>query len=104
MPILKKNLKNLKLISNYQIIEKNIYDENIFLNFNEKFNIIFLDPPYKDKNFNYVLELIYNQDILEKNGVIIVHRHKNDPIDLSKNFKLVEEKKYGISKIFFLNI
>jgi len=104
LSILKKNLENLKLFEKYKILEKDIYNLNTLSELNKKFEVIFLDPPYKDKNFNYVLELIYNQDILEKNGVIIVHRHKNDPIDLSKNFKLVEEKKYGISKIFFLNI
>ncbi len=31
LPILKKNLLNLKSISNYRIIEKNIYDDNFFL-------------------------------------------------------------------------
>jgi len=104
LSILKKNIENLNLGKRCKIVEKDILKDLNFNIFKKKFNIIFLDPPYKDKNFNYVLELIYNQDILEKNGVIIVHRHKNDPIDLSKNFKLVEEKKYGISKIFFLNI
>ena len=104
LPVLKKNLDSLKNVTNYKIIEQDIYKNFNFLNLKKKFNIIFLDPPYKDKNFNYVLELIFEQDILEKNGVIIVHRHKNDPINLSKNFKIVEEKKYGISKIFFLNI
>ena len=41
LPILKKNLSNLKSIHNYEIIEKDIYKENIFLNLNKKFEIIF---------------------------------------------------------------
>ncbi len=50
LPILKKNLFGLKSINNFEIIEKDIYNEDIFKNFNQIFDIIFLDPPYKDKN------------------------------------------------------
>ena len=40
--------------------------------------------------------------LIDKNGIIIVHRHKNEQDLIPKNFKIVEEKQYGISKIFFL--
>ena len=53
--VLKKNLTNLKSISNYQIIENDIYDEQVYSNLNNKFDIIFLDPPYKDKNYVSIL-------------------------------------------------
>ena len=104
LPILKKNLKELKSLNNYKIIEKNIYDENIFSVINQKFDLIFLDPPYKDKNFVNILVDIKNKKILNKNGVIIVHRHKNEKDVLPFNFKIIEEKKYGISKILFITI
>ena len=41
LPILKKNLLSLKSIKNYTIIEKDIYNNKIFSNLDEKFNIIF---------------------------------------------------------------
>ncbi len=104
LPILKKNLENLKSITNYRIIEKNIYDENIFSTINCKFDIIFLDPPYKDKNFINILSNIENKKILVKHGVIIVHRHKNEKDIFPSNFKIIDEKKYGISKILFINV
>ena len=104
LPMLKKNLGELKSLNNYKIIEKNIYDENIFSVINQKFDLIFLDPPYKDKNFVNILVKIKNKKILNKNGVIIVHRHKNEKDVLPFNFKIIEEKKYGISKILFITI
>ena len=104
LPMLKKNLGELKSLNNYKIIEKNIYDENIFSVINKKFDLIFLDPPYKDKNFVNILVKIKNKKILNKNGVIIVHRHKNEKDVLPFNFKIIEEKKYGISKILFITI
>ena len=102
LPILKKNLKNLQSIENYLIIEKDIYNSDIFLKLEDKFDIIFLDPPYRNKNLDKVLIDIDEQKILKKNGIIIVHRHKNEPDSLPKNFEIIDEKKYGISKIIFL--
>ena len=103
LPVLKKNLLNLKLINNFEIIEKNIYKSDIFLKLDKKFNIIFLDPPFKDKNLENILLEIKEKKILEENGVIILHKHKKDQDILTKSFKIIEEKKYGISKITFLS-
>ena len=103
LPILKKNLTSLKSINNYEIIEEDIYDENIFLCLKNKFDIIFLDPPYKDSKIHSLLNNIKNKKILNKTGIIIIHRHKNEEDTFPQNFKIIEEKKYGISKIFFLS-
>ena len=102
LPILKKNLKSLKGLSNFEIVENDIYSQNAFLNLGNKFNIIFLDPPYKDKNLETLLSKIKNLNIIDKDGIIILHRHKNDKILLPDNFKIIEERGYGISKILFL--
>ena len=45
-----KNLQNLKLIENFEIIEKDIYEINFFKNLSIRFDVIFMDPPYKDKD------------------------------------------------------
>ena len=102
LPILKKNLSNLKSIHNYNIIEKDIYNENIFLNLNKKFDIIFLDPPYKHKNLEDLFNKIKDSNILNTEGIIILHRHKNEKDNILSKFNIIEEKNYGISKIIFL--
>ena len=68
----------------------------------EKFDIIFLDPPFKDKNLNSLLAKLEDNKLLNENGTIILHRHKSDNENFSKSFKIIEEKNYGISKISFL--
>ena len=103
LPILKKNLSSLKSAGNYEILEKNIYEEQTFSKLTDKFDIIFLDPPFKDRNISMILDLIKNENILNKNGIIIIHRHKNEDDIFSKNFNIIEEKKYGVSKIFFMS-
>ena len=104
LPILKKNLYSLKLKEKYQIIEKNIYDDKTLSQFQNKFDIIFLDPPYKDNNFNKILIKITDKNLLKKNGIIIIHRQKKEKNNFMENYKIIDEKKYGISKIIFLTL
>ena len=104
LPILKKNLANLKSASNYLVIEKNVFN---YLNLNEfkkQFDIIFLDPPYKEKELNELLLFFINKKILKQDGIIIIHRHKKQIDRLPDQVNILEEKKYGISKILFCNI
>ena len=103
IPILKKNLFDLKTINNFEIIEKDIFKENFIFGENNKFDIIFLDPPYKNKDLSIIFEKILNEKILNNNGFIILHRHKKEKDVFPSNFRIVEEKKYGISKIIFLS-
>ncbi len=104
LPILKKNLQNLKSNEDYEIIERDIYNINFFKSLDRGFDVIFMDPPYKDKNLNLLLNNIKNEKILNKNGILVVHRHKNEKDIIPKKFKVIEEKKYGLSKIIFLSI
>ena len=103
IPLLKKNLLGLKTIQNYEIIEKDIYNENIFLELNNEFDIIFLDPPYKDKNLSTILKNIIANKNLAENGIIVIHRHKKEDDLLPNNLKIIEMKIYGLSKITFLS-
>ena len=103
LSILKKNLQSLKLIENYEIIEKNIYEINFFKSLNKKFDVIFIDPPYKDKNLNLLLDNVKNEDVLTENGILVIHRHKDEKDLIPDKFKVIEEKKYGLSKIIFLS-
>ena len=100
--ILKKNIDKLNVkkktkIFNYDIFELIENKDKI----NLKFNLIFCDPPYKDKNIQKLITLIYNRDLLKKNGIIILHRNKSTIEKLPDNFKLIDERQYGISKIIF---
>ena len=102
LPLLKKNLLSLSFNKNYKIIEKNIYTDDVFKNLNCKFDIIFLDPPFKDDNLKNLLIKIRDFKLLKNGGIIILHRHKKEDCYYPQNFKLVEEKIYGISRIRFL--
>ena len=101
LPILKKNLSNLKSEINYEIIESDILNKFEFKILKLSYDLIFLDPPYKEKALENILNKIFENKILKDNGIIIIHRHKKEIDTFPKNFHLVDEKKYGISKIIF---
>tara|TARA_B100000131_G_C17965293_1_gene552100 strand:+ start:204 stop:767 length:564 start_codon:yes stop_codon:yes gene_type:complete len=101
LPILKKNLDNLKSVKNYSIIEKNILNNFNYKSLKKKFDIIFLDPPYKEKELEKILISLAEEQILTDEGIFIIHRHKKQKDNFPKSIKILEEKKYGISKILF---
>ena len=85
------------------IIERDIFSQLNFETFRVKFDIIFLDPPYKKKEISLLLLKIRESNILDKNGIIIIHRQKKEDDDLPNDFRILEEKTYGISRVFFGN-
>jgi len=104
LDILKKNLINLKSQNNYSVLKKNIINELDFTMLNQNFSIIFLDPPYKEKKLDLLLNKIINNKILTDNGIIIIHRHKKTIDQFPSKLKVIEQKNYGISKIIFLSV
>ena len=101
LPILKKNILNLGYQDNTLVVEKNILNQLNFKNFDGKFDIIFMDPPYKEKGLNKLIIDINEAKIIKENGIIIIHRHKKEEDEFLKKFKIIEEKTYGISRVFF---
>ena len=121
---LSRGSKNVYFFENYveaiQVLEKNL---NFFKNskkfkifkfdcfeffesnkeINKKFDIIFLDPPYKELRINKLIEKIIQKKILKNDGLIIIHRHKKDKLEISKKLKVLDVRNYGISKVYFLN-
>ena len=103
LSVLKKNINNLNQQNQTKVIEKDIFSENTLKLLNDKFDIIFMDPPYKEKKLSYLLNAITELKLLNTGGIIIIHRHKKEEDDLPEEFNLILEKNYGISKIIFGN-
>ena len=102
--ILKKNIENIDLNKKCDVLEKDIMKDFNFKELNKSFDIIYLDPPFKEKNINLLIMKINKSNILKTNGIIILHRHKDENDQFIDEFNIVEEKQYGISKIIFLSL
>ena len=104
LKVLKKNIFSIKEEDKCNIINENCFDyiKNL-KDFDQKFNIIFIDPPYKEKKINDLIEMILEKRMLHKKGIIIIHRHKKDNINITQNLKILDQRFYGISKIIIGN-
>ena len=100
--ILEKNIEKLKIKKKTKIFFNDVFNiiekQKILLS---KFDLIFCDPPFADKNMGKLIELIFNKNLLKENGVIVLHRNKATKEKLPNNFKILDERVYGISKILF---
>jgi 16S rRNA (guanine966-N2)-methyltransferase len=101
IPILKKNILAIDCLVKSTIIEKDIFKQLDFKALKPKFDIVFMDPPYKQKFLSDLLKKIFEADIMNKGGIIIIHRHKNETDEFIEEFNILEKRNYGISKIIF---
>jgi len=101
LKILKKNIVHLGCVNQTKVIDLDIFNKNAFHSLNNQFEIIFLDPPYKEKKLTDLLKAIMELKLLKKNGIIIIHRHKKEKDNFPIEFNILLEKYYGISKIIF---
>ncbi len=101
LSILKKNIKALNLTSKTKLISEDIKNYLKKLNSEEKFDLIFLDPPFKDTSYIEIIKLMKEKKIFNEENKIIIHRERKCEENLNKIFKIDLEKNYGRSKIIF---
>lgn len=88
--IINKNIEGIK--EEIHVI-KSDYEEALNNLKNTKFDIIFLDPPYKLNLINNCLDKIYKYDMLNEDGIIVCE-YESENVN-SDNFNLIKTKKYG---------
>jgi len=101
LEVLQKNIRNLKCEDKCTILSGSCFD--LDKHFKKYVNIIFLDPPFKEKDINKILNPILENKILNKNGIIIIHRNKKIIDNFTTKLNISEVRNYGLSKIIFGN-
>jgi len=62
----------------------------------KRFDIIFIDPPYRVDMAKKILQTLEGYDILSPHGLIVVQHFKSELLPKeSLNFSLIKEAKYG---------
>lgn len=94
--IARKNALKLKCTDLCMFSNKDYKD---FLNnINTKFDIIFLDPPYKMNNVDDILSLISDNDLLNDKGIISFEMEKSTNPS-SKYYTILKDRSYGIKRV-----
>ena len=93
--VIKKNIKIIG-IENIEVLNMDYKKSLSYFDQNKiKFNLIFLDPPYKTDYIEKSLLLIDKYDLIEKDGIIVCESDNLDKIIYSNNYTKLKEKKYG---------
>lgn len=102
--VINENLKNTGLIDKAKVFCINAVTaiEKLAKN-NQKFDIIFMDPPYKKGLYLPVFEKLKIFNILNENAKIILETNKEDDAEdiIKLGFTLYREKKYKSNKHLF---
>lgn len=97
--VLKENYQNIGLKPNL-IIGDSL---KILPKLAEKFDVIYIDPPYFSGIYEKSLKNIKENSILKTNGIVILE-HVTDIDWTESGFKLLKQKKYSNKSITFLSI
>ncbi len=103
--IINKNLEKTKLKSKSIVINKDYLKVLEELS-NEKFDLIFLDPPYKTDYAIESLKIITSKKMLEENGIIVLETDRQEEIlkNIENiNINIADIRKYGRVSLIFLN-
>ena len=104
--IINKNLEDTRLQNKAKVINKDYLNTIKQLhNESKKFNIVFLDPPYKTNYAIKSIEQILKYNLLDNDGIIIVEtddENKIDDIKKNNNIEVYDTRKYGIVFIIFI--
>ena len=100
---LENNINNINAKKISYLYSEDVQDfiKNFDSDFKKKIDIIFVDPPYKNKNFLDILKKIKEGDILNDEYIIILHRETKSEPKIEKNLDIIERRIYGRSEIFF---
>ena len=104
LKILKQNIYSLKLENKCIIYNESAYNLKNFELKKVIFDIIFLDPPFKDEKIENLINQIKKMEVADLNSLFIIHRNKRSNDKISEFLNIILEKNYGLSKIFFCKL
>ncbi len=117
---LSRGAKSLELVDRsekaIQVSRKNIgklqYQEKVTIhkqrvdtflrNTEERFDLIFLDPPYAQNYVNSTIANIFTTDILTDEGIVVIEHSPKEAIKEEWLSKIVKQKNYGDTVVTIL--
>lgn len=99
--VIGKNVKAAR-VEDKAVIQKTDY-VSFLSGCREKFDILFLDPPYGGKVLNHALKIVEKFDILDSDGIIICESNVEDEIQVPEGFAVRKTYRYGTIQLMKLD-
>lgn len=99
--VVEENIKNLDIKKNTKILNYD-YKKSLkyFNEFNIKFDLIFVDPPYDYHVIEKVIKYIDEYNLLKNDGLLILEFEKENLQETYGNLKLIKSKKYSWKYVY----
>ena len=95
LKIIEENLRKAKFSEQAKLHNQDAY--KYLNNCRNKFDLIFMDPPYEKEMSNKAIELIVQNNLLKADGLIICEKSAQETSEEFENLKMIKNKKYGNS-------
>ena len=97
---IKRNAKRFKIESQIHLHQEDVLTHLETLD--QRYDLIYLDPPYKKQKNGQLIQKISELDLLTDNGYLLVESLKEDMLDERiGSYVCVKTKNYGITKISY---
>lgn len=99
--------KKRVIVKNISFVESRIRliittSEQYIKKTNERFDIVYCDPPFRMKNKGGIINIIHDYGILKPAGTIIIHAPGEDTLlETYGSLSLYDRRKYGRSVLYF---
>ena len=101
--LIKKNFQKVGIGKEGQIIELS-YDLALSRLTGERFDLIYLDPPYKAGYYEDILSRILAAGVLAPNGILLFEHATERDFPECTGFELVDRRKYGSVTLEILHL
>lgn len=102
--VLRSNIKKARVENESKILNCSCFEAIKKLS-GQKFDIIFMDPPYFENLFVQTLEEISSTNLLSENGMIVVEHDSKEKLDDEiNNLEKYKSKKYGNTTLSFYEL
>ena len=92
---IKENLNNLKIDNNeYEVIKNK--DISAIESFKNKFDLIILDPPYEEGQYELIVNLLKEKDLLNEHSIIVMEANRSIKLE---NIDYIKNKEYHYGEI-----
>lgn len=93
LELINKNACTLRFDTQIAVLQKSA--EHFIKETKDKFDIIFLDPPYNKGYIGPVISLITEKNILSEDGIIVLESDNTDEHGEFKGLEVLKQRKYG---------
>lgn len=98
--IIQENLKICSFESRGQVLQGNVFE--IMRNLGQKYDLIFVGPPYKLTVTADTISAIDCHNLLAKDGLIMAQHHFKEPLKMNiDRLVMYREEKYGDTRLSF---